>query len=292
MLSLIVVLVATVFLLLASIVDLKTGEIPERYSLGLAAIILAFSITHSIVDWSTSYAVNAFVLGLGYLLIGYVIYVLGGWGGGDVKLMAGVGCTLGYLNSLGYTWQFSNITPYYITYLMDMGFLAVPYAVLYSMVLTASKPVVIGEFKQALGRRRIITFLAASFIPTIATYYLGFSTLALLYLVLPLFTLATIYLKTVEHAALRKTIKVSELREGDIPAEDVILGGKKIASSKCIEGVTKEQMDKIKKLSTEGKIPGKITIKWGVKFAPVILFSFLLTVTVGNLMEIIFLYLI
>jgi len=63
---------------------------------------------------------------------------------------------------------------------------------------------------------------------------------------------------------LRKTVKAKDLEEGMIPAEDVYIGGTKIADSKLARGLLPDEIGKIKKARKEMKI------KLSIPFVPVI----------------------
>jgi hypothetical protein len=130
--------------------------------------------------------------------------------------------------------------------------------------------------------------IACSFIPAELTYLMKYETLALIYLLIPAVFFSVIYLKAVEEKTLRKRIHVSELREGDVLAEDVVYGSLRIRSEHAIEGLSSAQVEEIRRLSLEGNIPSEVSVKWGVKFAPILLLSFALTVWVGNLLEVLF----
>ena len=80
----------------------------------------------------------------------------------------------------------------------------------------------------------------------------------------------------VEKSALRRMVNVKELDEWDMVADDIIVDGEKIASKRNVDGLTKEQIERIQNLAHEGKIPEAITIKYGIFFIPVFLLAFLL----------------
>jgi Flp pilus assembly protein protease CpaA len=89
--------IALAILAVATAFDLRSREIPDTLSvclLGLAAVATGFRL-HD-VGW-----VNL-ALGLGIGLgIGLVLFRLGGFGGGDVKLLASLGAVLGWRDELG-----------------------------------------------------------------------------------------------------------------------------------------------------------------------------------------------
>jgi len=84
---------------LASLFDLRLGKIPNTLTYPACIFGLGFAVT----TWSWS-ALSSSLLGL---LIGFLpffgLYLIGGLGGGDVKLMAAIGALMGYpftLNAL------------------------------------------------------------------------------------------------------------------------------------------------------------------------------------------------
>jgi len=94
-----------------------------------------------------------------------------------------------------------------------------------------------------------------------------------------------IFLKAVELNALREPVEVSRLREADVPAEDIVVDGEVLIRKTDIEGMTPEDIKRIQEFARQGKIPEKIVIKRGIKFAPVLLFALLSTLYVGDFVE-------
>ncbi len=286
----VVVLVSAVFLFLASLADLKTSEIPDKLSLGLVSALVLLAVFFSILLNNYRVLLSTLVLGLAYLLLGYGIFRLGQWGGGDVKLLAGVGLSLGLLDGLGFFWVNSRLVPYYITFFVDMAFLSFPYLLFYAAFLSFRRPEVFVKFRESLNDRKVLLLLCFSFLPLLVAFNFTLS-LAFWYSIIPLMLFVSVYLKAVEKVALQKTISVSELRKWDVPASDVFVDGVKLAQSRNIEGLTQKQVDELKKLAREGKIPSEIRIKWGVKFVPILLAAYVATLYAGNLIEIMFKYL-
>jgi hypothetical protein len=288
MLTTLTIATATIFLLLDSIIDLKTGEIPEKLTLGLAGITILVSAGHSILTLNPSIIATTAGIGALYYITGYILFKLGQWGGGDVKMLTGIGCVLGYLNTLNYSWINSTLTPYYINYFIDMAILATPYAFTYTLILGLLKPTVFRKYWRELKTMKVTLLLIISIIPSGIALHFNLKFLGIVYTLLPAFTLAAVYMKVVEKELLCKKIDVRELRVGDIIDKDIYDEGEKIASKKNIEGVDEEQLKKINELAADGRIPEEITIKWGVKFAPILFLSFPATVWMGNILEILF----
>jgi len=80
-----------------------------------------------------------------------------------------------------------------------------------------------------------------------------------------------------------QTVDASELREGMIPAEPIVCEGRVYASPRRAAGLTRRQVLEIKRLVRDGKIPGKIRVKTGIPFAPVLLAGLVFFIALGDL---------
>jgi len=290
MLLLLVVAAASLFMLVASAYDLKYGEIPDRVNFAFSLVMVAAAVALSFQASDYGILLNTLSVGFGYFAVAYVLYLLGQWGGGDVKLLLGLGCALGLLNSLGFQWN-APFMPYYILYFIDMGLVVMPYALVYMLLLSISRPEVFGVFWfNAKKAKTFFHLFLAVTLPIVLYGLSGFSFFLLFSLLLPLFVLSSIFLKTSEDVLLTKAVDVSRLSEGDALAEDLYVEGKAIALRRQIEGVDGKQLELIRALAVENKIPSRLKIRWGVKFAPIILVSFLLAVRFGDLMALLIRY--
>ncbi|MBU4267078.1 MAG: prepilin peptidase [Candidatus Altiarchaeales archaeon] len=278
--------VSVLFLLVASYFDLKTGEIPDKVSFSLIGISLLVAGADSVMSSNFDLILNSLVVGIAYFAFGYLSFWLGQWGGGDVKILAGIGCSVGYLGSLG---VFSGMyVPYFISYFVNLGLVGWPYVVLYSLILGVMKPESFTRFMSLLRKKRTVLLVAVSFLPPMAALFMDIGVLGVVYLALPVFVVLSVYLKAVEKVALQKTVRVSELREYDALAEDITVDGKLIAGKRNIEGITKEQLGEIKELAKGGKIPDNIRIRWGIKFVPILFLAFVSLLLWGDMLKIIF----
>lgn len=99
-----VLLAAVYALIILSVIDLEIMIIPDRFSLGLIALGLAFAWLNPNFDGVWWQKTLSSLLGagiglfgvLGIALLGYALFRKEAMGGGDVKLMAGVGALVGW----------------------------------------------------------------------------------------------------------------------------------------------------------------------------------------------------
>lgn len=99
-----VVLVTVYSLIILSVIDLKLMIIPDRFSLGLIVWGLAFSWLNPYFDGTLLHKFLMSLLGAGVgffgtlavALLGYFLFRKEAMGGGDVKLMGGIGALLGW----------------------------------------------------------------------------------------------------------------------------------------------------------------------------------------------------
>jgi len=287
-------LVTLVGLFIASIADLRTGEIPDTISGGMAALLALIGVAAALFGTGTQPLILAVVWGIIYFIVAYILFQLGQWGGGDVKLFAGIGASLGILTGLGYPLAESHFVnreiPTLAVYFINMAFVSTPYVVLYTFALGIVHPRAFVKFGARMRQTRPLLTVLASMAPLALAMHFDLAAFAVIYSLVPLFTVASLYMKTVEDEILTKTIKVTELSDWDILSKDLVVDGELVATKRNIEGVTPEQVKHILELSKAGKIPTDIDIRWGVKFVPVLFLAFPATVWWGNLLEHVFVF--
>ena len=284
---LIATLVVIAALAIASWTDLKTREVPDWLSYALIGFGIAGGIIASLVFQTWTYLAYSLAGLLAFVAIAYLMFYAGQWGGGDSKLIMGIGAVLGF--------EFSTKAPFInsenliIAFWLNMLIVGVLYAVLWTFVLAAKHPRKVrksfGEqIKKSKMLRNIvfattIFLLLLSFLPKdeglrMAIYMLaviGFATFYLLALV-----------RAVEKACMYNLRAPEELTEGDWIAKDIAFKGKHICGPKDL-GIEKKQIKQLVELRRRGKIT-KVLIKEGIPFVPSFLVSFLVTLQFGNVL--------
>jgi hypothetical protein len=219
------------------------------------------------------------------------------WGGGDSKVLMGVGAVIGFPVGLPISktigsW-FSDplhnlpLLFYFLAFTMLIGSI---YGIVWSIFVSVKNYNRFKEdFLNRLKERKVVIckwvvlilalsiLIAAMFAKDAITRgmisILGLIIVASFYLFL--------YIKSVEKVCMQKFVKPSELTEGDWIVEDIIIAKKVIASPKDL-GVSKEQIEHLILLYKQGKVK-KVLIKEGIPFVP----SFLL----GMIAAVIYLWL-
>ena len=268
--------IAIISLFLASLEDLKTREVPDWLTFGLMFFGIIYSLIYSIVLSNWSIIVNSIAGFIVCIALGYFMFYSGQWGGGDSKLLMGLGALLG----LDITFKAFPVLGTLIINIMIVGAI---YGLLYTLVVALMK---LNKFKKqfkknlhsdkiVMLRKSILGFIFIMFILILlAPIHLKIMLFALMIFIFFTFYM-WILVKSVEEACMIIDVPVSKLTEGDWVVNDVKVGKKLICSKKDL-GLKKEQIAELKKLKVK-----KVTIKQGVPFVPSFFLGFIATLILG-----------
>ncbi|TAL51891.1 MAG: prepilin peptidase [Nanoarchaeota archaeon] len=274
-------------LAIASIIDVKTREVPDFLNYSLIAIglgvntLIAIAISNIMIFLQS---IAGMVFGF---LLGWALYYLGQWGGGDSKLLIGLGAAIGIPFSTDFIKSGSMIlSSFLVSMLANMIIVGAIYALFIAVFLAATNWDKMKEPLERLAKKSsrwriplqiiILVCIIAS-----AIFFRGFERIMIvsLLLICAVFSHLWIFIKAVEESAMRKWVAPDKLVEGDWVAEPVKIGRKTIVSPKD-PGISKEQIKELKKAFEKGK---KVLVKEGIPFVPTFFFSFLITAAFGNL---------
>ena len=269
--------IANVFAILAlaigSYTDLRTREVPDWLSHGTIYFGFALNAILSIVylDWHfIVYSVLGFAL---CFLLGLGMYKLGQWGGGDTKVIMGVGALVGLNPS----------TLLIITFLVNTILVGAVYGIGWSLfVALRNWKSFWKEYRQftktpAIIKVRLLLYVVVIFGLLTAFLWFPQNRIMIIGAIAIIFFLTHfwIMIKVVEKACMIKEVNPSVLTEGDWIAEDVKVKGEVITGPGDL-GVSLEQIAKLKKIGVR-----KVKVKYGIPFVPSFLIAFILAAMLG-----------
>lgn len=256
-------IVTFVFLMIAAYCDLKSREVPDLLSYGLIFAALGLrGIFSPIIGWSL------FLSGiLGFaacFVVAWLLYKTNLWGGGDSKLLMGMGAVIG----INYPFTVSSFSLFWFFVLLL--FLGSVYGLCWIFGLAFSRWI---RFKPVFLERLEQYKTAHYGLGLFSLAILGFSFVNVLWLFL-LFPGFIFYLflfvTTIEEQCFVKRISPLKLTEGDWLDEEVILDEERFARRRALE---LDDIDRLQVAHKEGKLT-TVVIREGVPFVPSFVFAY------------------
>lgn len=248
-------------------------------SLGLGAAALA--VSHALTAAAPAAARALGGAGLGYL-VGVVLYWARQWGGGDAKLLAGVGAVLGFDTAyIGSAFAGALFpAPSFALFLALLLVCGALYGALWLAVLAVMRRrEFVPAFRKALADAktlRLITWCVTALVLVLALYagaQLHVSFGAYLVLVAAL-VFGGFYLVIAVRAAERSLMTVSRTPK-QLVVGDWVLGpvavGKRVLVPKSSAGVSEREIASLRALAPSRRV----LVRQGVPFVPSFLFAFL-----------------
>jgi prepilin signal peptidase PulO-like enzyme (type II secretory pathway) len=274
--------IAFLALLIGSYTDIKTREVPDWVNLGLIGTGIGISLLFSIIFFKADF-ILASIAGFGILfVIAWIMFYTGQWGGGDSKILMGMGAIIGI--------DFISKNFFLVHLFVNMMLIGALYGILWSIFsIFKNKKKFVKEFKKSMKGKKvrltrrivfilfIVLALTAVFIPD--------KIIKSMMLYLAVVSILTFYLwvaiKAVENVCMLKYVKPSQLTEGDWIAKDVKANGKYITGPKDL-GIEKKNIRKLIALYKQRKVKN-ILIKEGIPFVPSFFIAYVITLVFGNL---------
>lgn len=270
-------IIALFVLIFGSITDLRKREVPDWVNYGLIFTGVALNALLSVVSASwVPILASGIGLGIG-MAVAFSMYYLGQWGGGDAKMMMGLGALIGFI--------FADM--FLINFIINSFVLGAVYGLSFGAYLAFRKrKEFISTFRKINSKfPKIfkIPFYLFVFIPFLFTLVLFLLTknfiilylTAISFLMIPMYFMY-VFAKSIEKCCMLKYVSPSELTEGDWIAKVIKINGKYVCGPKDL-GIVQKQINILKK----NKIK-KILIKDGIPFVPSFLISFVFTLVFGN----------
>ncbi len=261
MMDVILIAVALVVLLIASYTDLRTKEVPDWLSYGFIFATLGIRGLYSFQDgWQI---IVSGLLGFAvFYLLALLFYYTHQWGGGDSKLLMGMGAALG----ISYPFTQASFTP--LWFLLLLLFSGAVYGMFWLGVLAVQRRnCLFPELRSLLGNHKKV-HLSVGF-GSLLFVGAGFFVNSLLFIIVLLVTLyyLLLFLVAVQSCCFINEKDTQTLTEGDWLADEVVVKGKVILKKKTLT-----QHD-IEKLHTH-KI-SSVLVKEGIPFVPSFLIAYL-----------------
>ena len=137
-------------LLIGSVTDIKTREVPDWLNYGMVISGITLNLLFSVIYSNSSFIINS-IIGLSIFFgVAYIMFYAGQWGGGDSKMLMGIGAMLG-INISFSTQQF--LAAFFINALLA----GAVYGLLWSIFLVfKNKQRFIKELNKLLSKSNIV----------------------------------------------------------------------------------------------------------------------------------------
>lgn len=279
-------IIGLVGLIIGTITDIKKHEVPDWVSYGMIAAGLGIRVIMAFSELSWNPILSG-IFGLAvFAAVGNLMFYLGQWGGGDGKVLMGLGAIIGI-------YSFS-VEQFAVSFIINLILAGGIYGIIYAIILGIKNPKnVKRDFSDFLKKTPInikvfagIVIIATAsgflFLPFLQAIILLIAAL----IIIMLLVVFHAYSKAVEKAAMIQDVPPSRLTEGDWIAKNVYWKGKLICGPKDL-GISKEQIEKLIRLEQAGKIR-KVRVKVGIPFMPAFLAAFIMSFWIGNVLFIFF----
>lgn len=254
--------IALVWLVFASVQDMRKREIANWLCFSLIAFALGYRLIYSayFLDW------NFFLFGFGgfvmFYLFGLLAYYSGAFGGGDAKLLMGLGAILP-IESLG---DFIYVG---VGFIIILAFVGAIYSLVYSLFVVFANPDKFrAKFRLDIRKIGFYYYFLVSLVVLLLFLNSGRFMILISGLIL-LMPLLYAYTKAADFC-LTRLVSGNELEEGDWILGNINVNGKLIKNN--VNGL---EMKDIKLLRASGR---KVLVRYGVPFALAFLISFLIMV--------------
>jgi Flp pilus assembly protein protease CpaA len=272
MIDVILILLTLTVLMIASYTDIKTREVPDWLNFSLIATALGI---RSII--ATFQGFNVLLSGLlGFAVcfgLAFLFYYTNQWGGGDSKLLMGMGAIIGI------SLPFSAESLTLLWFFLSLLFIGAVWGLIWMVgVALRKRYLFITRFISSLKKNKIFHIF-------IATLTLSFIILAIfhpftwpLILFPPLIFYLLIFVTSVEKSCFYVRKFPKDLTEGDWMSENVVVNGNKLL---CRKTLTRKDLSLLINLKKKKKI-NTVLIKEGIPFVPSFLFAFIVITFLGK----------
>jgi Flp pilus assembly protein protease CpaA len=281
--------IALLALVIASVSDLKTREVPDWLSYGLIITALALRVVFFAVSFDWTVLINGLVGLAFFFVLACIMFYSGQWGGGDSKLLMGLGALFGIeLKTLLALDLIIFLKTFPIAFLVNTLLAGAIYGLVWAVILAIKNRKAFVKELGKLRTRRVLLIrnglvgllLLTLFGMVMLQNYVEKLLLIVIFVAATLLYYFWLFTKAVEKSSMHKRISPEKLTEGDWVVNNIVVGRKHIAGPKDL-GLQREQIDELIRLKKKKKIKC-VLIKEGIPFVPSFLIGFVITLLVGN----------
>ena len=266
-------------LVIGSITDFKKREVPDWLNFCLVPLGIGIRLIWSLITNDYSYVLAGLAGFTICFIIALIMFYTGQWGGGDSKMLMGLGALIGI--------DF-NINNDFISFISNLLIVGPLYGLLWSITLCfKNRKSFLKELKifrakiKTLRKFMLVLFLVLVIAASIIKNpFLRLITVCLIIVIYSFFYLF-MFIKAVEKSAMLKYVNPEEITEGEWIAKEVYVGKEYISGPKDL-GIDKKQLKKLVAYYRKGKIK-KVLIKVGIPFVPSFLVAYVISLIFGNL---------
>jgi len=261
-------LLALIWIIFASVQDIKKKEVANWLNYSLLAVALAYRGFYSLIEWDYWFFVYGIIGAAAFAILANALYYSKIFGGGDARLLIGLGAILPFESLM-------DIVGEGIMFLFLLFLIGAVYSIIFSFFVLARN---FDKFKIGFHKNRkmlailyALAIIVIIFIKFVMIYNGAFYFLVILLLILPLLY---VYLLALDKCMIQ-FVKPNRLQEGDWLNEEVKLARGKVIK-KSVHGLSIEDIKLLKKARKS------VWIKEGVVFIPVFLISFIIYLWILN----------
>jgi Flp pilus assembly protein protease CpaA len=266
-----------IVLLVGTYSDFKWREVPDWMNYGLVFTGFGFRILFTIIKHDWTYVLYGIYGFLAMFLLALVMFYAGQWGGGDSKMIMGIGAMVGLPLAFD---------AFLIGFILNTIIFGAVFGLFFSLYLALThRKRFVRDFNRLWKAKQsqkwwlwgavLLLLIASAFVP----FYIKVPVLVIGGLLFASFYVF-IYLKAVEKSSMLIYLSPEKLTEGDWIAEDVIVDKRYVCGPKDL-GIEQPQIKRLLALKKKGKVD-KVLVKVGIPFVPSFLIAFIVTYFWGN----------
>lgn len=270
-------------LIFATVTDIKKREVPDWLSYSLIITGIGARGIYSLLTNDGSYVLYGLAGFIVFFAFSNIMYYTKQWGGGDCKLLMGLGALFG---NYGLDSLFGFNLPFLLGLLINIFIMGTLYGVFYAIYLALrNKKIFLSEFKKSKFIEIKIAFFACAVLVFFSWIIFDkfFARLLTILILIVFFAVVLLsFMKVVERSCMYKKVSVEKLVVGDWLVKDVLVSGNVICTARNI-GLTKDDIIALKKNRIKN-----VLVHEGIPFVPGFLLGFLITIIFGDFLIFIF----